>query len=396
MSGMNHMISWTWGVRVILILVIAGILLPNVSAQGVNSQNQKSDMVSALVGTLLQQKGPLWNTAIMVLNNPSFALHILSSPQCNGANCYPAQTNKLSSKSKAGQYSSGSSAKPLDQVNQTLVQMLTSVILNDVLQPKGPALILVGGPTEPKLTIPTPGNYGGNALSSENPCNEGVRDRYTGICVGCGLEGERDCRGATGIYGMSLCSPGLDDIGGFCMSPNPSNDCGHVGLRACGGTSCVDGLLYQGYCLHCGNYGEPVCIDTSYPCDQGVPTNGICLPPNSTPNNAMSTPSSGSSSNGGSSTSDNPNFNGGYQPPVNMPNPTYTYEPYPTYTSAPTSTASPTVSQFDWNAWTDTRSAGHTSGGNTNPSYTSTPTRTVPPSPIHTISDVYRQSLNAY
>lgn len=127
----------------------------------------------------------------------------------------------------------------------------------------------------PSVLPPAPttcGDYGQPCCQPGNICYEG--ECQNRMCIHCGYWGEPCCEGRTCIDYDSVCEgPGY----GICW--HPSEDCGHVGYRPCmrdGEPVCYYGVLDRGrnICLACGDYEQPCCQYTDYPCDYGACTVG--------------------------------------------------------------------------------------------------------------------------
>jgi hypothetical protein len=147
--------------------------------------------------------------------------------------------------------------------------------------------------TSPTSSTPTSsprppcGDYGQDCCPDETGaktiCYEG--ECQGGKCIHCGSWGEPCCAGRTCIDYDSKCIGGGR---GVCF--HESDDCGHVGYRPCsrdGDLFCYDGVLNRSnnICLACGDYYQPCCQYTDYPCDYGNCSNptypytdGTCLP----------------------------------------------------------------------------------------------------------------------
>lgn len=132
-------------------------------------------------------------------------------------------------------------------------------------------------PSTPTLT-PTPtstrtcGDYGQeccpDASGKKTICYEG--ECQNGMCIHCGYKGEPCCReGADKGYCIHS---GVKCDGGICRVE--TEDCGHIGMRPCNygeGPVCYTGVLDKAdtICRACGDYEQPCCQYTDYPCDYG-------------------------------------------------------------------------------------------------------------------------------
>jgi hypothetical protein len=118
-----------------------------------------------------------------------------------------------------------------------------------------------------------------NATGTPTICHEG--ECQLGICIHCGDWGEPVCRERT--PGCIFTQYDYDNVGGFCRVK--SDDCGHVGYKPCmvnGESVCREGKLVtipgttESICIACGDYEQPCCTDTDYPCDYGECVNTTC------------------------------------------------------------------------------------------------------------------------
>ena len=121
-----------------------------------------------------------------------------------------------------------------------------------------------------------------NATGSPTICHEG--ECQLGICIHCGDWGEPVCReGDTPCIHTQY---DYDNVSGFCRVK--SDECGLVGYKPCerdGELVCYFGVLptgsglltaEQSVCRACGDYEQPCCTDTDYPCDYGECVNTTC------------------------------------------------------------------------------------------------------------------------
>ena len=121
-----------------------------------------------------------------------------------------------------------------------------------------------------------------NATGAPTICHEG--ECQEGKCVHCGDWGEPVCReGDTPCIHTQY---DYDNVRGFCRVK--SDECGLVGYKPCerdGELVCYFGVLptgsglltaEQSVCRACGDYEQPCCTDTDYPCDYGECVNTTC------------------------------------------------------------------------------------------------------------------------
>ena len=149
-------------------------------------------------------------------------------------------------------------------------------------------LIMLGSSAFGQTDVPVAGAYGGACREGDSPCDQGVCDRSSNICVSCGGEGAPAC---IGNDGKPVCTfPGYGyrpmSLGGrqlYCFTQE-TTDCGHVGLPACdisGKPVCRFGIQVvaadgTAFCAACGDYGQPCCPGSA--CDYGACRNNVCLP----------------------------------------------------------------------------------------------------------------------
>jgi hypothetical protein len=133
------------------------------------------------------------------------------------------------------------------------------------------------------------GGYG-EVCCQGNYCDYG--ECQGGMCVHCGYMGETCCYNSvdsTQCEWGSFCSDGVCKA-----SSDYTTDCGHIGYEPCyynGAYTCYYGILdtRRNVCLACGDYEQPCCTYTDYPCSYGrctvgyPHTGGICKKPASNP-----------------------------------------------------------------------------------------------------------------